>query len=675
MIETISLTIDGKKVFVEGGTTILEAARQNGIFIPTLCYHPRLAPLGHCRLCVVEVEGLKRPITSCDNPATENMVVTTQSARLNKMRSGILELALATHPYKDCLTCVRTGSCELQERAYDYQVNLPAQLERSVAPGETVDNPYIVRDHQKCIICGRCIEACRTLAGRSVFSIIGSGVNTRVAPVKNGRVVSMLEAGCIFCGQCVDVCPVAALTESGRSTGGREWDLNYSEGLCAACSLCCYLERGADKNQFIKATVPAEGDPGAWLCQKGRFGFLEELQCAKGAAVLEFTGAGPEKITYPEAVQKVADKIKALKEVPGPQSIALIAAGTLSNEESFILQKMARNMIGTEHFNFGAEKLWAQAFTMAMEVTGLGIPGPTPLEISEATGITVIGAGLEESHPVAYFSVLKAARFGRAKVVNIAPAAGNTFEAWQVLNLPTDGAALSGLFQQMKNLKEKGAAEFSEKEAGFNLAVVKQALAVMQQKDSLTIVSPQFFKQNSKETLTFLIELLKSSDQLAKSRNKVMLLSAYSNACGVLLTGGTPWFDPGLLQGNLEKGGDQEAIIQEAREGKLKALLLFGDHYQGLKLPAGLFTVAVASCFEKAPANTTIYFPSEPLPYKKGYFTNAMGRTRANRAVESRIPFQDWRLIADLANKIGARWAYQTIEDVRIEMKSVTPAE
>ena len=130
-MKLVSLTIDGKRIYAAAGTTILEAARKNGINIPTLCYHPRLKPLGHCRLCLVEVEGVGAPVPACDNPVQDGMVVTTSTPQLEAMRREIITLLLANHPYKECLTCEKTGSCDLQEKAYCYQVELPELIRPS----------------------------------------------------------------------------------------------------------------------------------------------------------------------------------------------------------------------------------------------------------------------------------------------------------------------------------------------------------------------------------------------------------------------------------------------------------------------------------------------------------------------------------------------------------------
>ena len=196
-MKAVSLTVDGKRIKAAPGTTILEAARESGIEIPTLCYHPRLRPLGHCRLCVVEVEGVAAPVTSCDHAVQEGMVVTTSTPHLEAIRREIISLLLCDHPYEDCLTCEKSGACDLQEKAYSLQVELPALIRD--LPVTRDDNPYIVRDEAKCILCGRCLRVCRDYAGRNVFGLLSGGIESRITPVHEGEAASLEEAGCIFC--------------------------------------------------------------------------------------------------------------------------------------------------------------------------------------------------------------------------------------------------------------------------------------------------------------------------------------------------------------------------------------------------------------------------------------------------------------------------------------------
>ena len=536
MKKTVSLHINDKRIFADEGTTILEAARQNGIDIPTLCYHPRLKPLGHCRVCVVEIEGMKRPVTSCDNPVADGMVVISDSERLRVLRSQVIELALATHPYKDCLTCVRTGSCELQEKAYEYQVNLPNQLDRSLPAGEFSDNPDIVRDEEKCILCGRCIQVCRTGPGCFVFDMVGNGVNTRVVPVKDGQVVSLEEAGCIFCGQCIDVCPVAALTETGRKTGGREWELSKAEGICIECSVGCNLERHSSNGEMVKVTVPRSGDQVGWLCEKGRFGFKRE----KSAGVidslpLKLSKDGYNEVGYEEAVSYTAAELKKIAQGAGPEVIAVLASGKLSNEENYLLQKLASSVIKTPHINLGVEKTWISAYRAALALTGNGVFGPTPALISTASAVTVIGSGLAESHPVAAMAVERAGRYSDALIIKIG--SGEEFSgAWQQLKLEVNEGGYAGQFKAiMTAARETSSISKDEETRLYHSAAVQKAADAMYAPGSVTLIAPSFFAEAGTEDLSALLDLVTESSQLQKGQSRVLMLSAFSNAAGTPL--------------------------------------------------------------------------------------------------------------------------------------------
>jgi NADH dehydrogenase/NADH:ubiquinone oxidoreductase subunit G len=673
MNNMVTLTIDGQIIYAEEGVTILEAARQHGIKIPTLCYHPRLAPLGHCRVCLVQIEGMERPVTSCDNPVAAGMIVTTNSPALEEMRKGIIELALATHPYKDCLTCVRTGTCELQDKAYCLQVELPGQLERRVPSTKNQKSPYLVRDEEKCILCGRCVEVCRSLAGRSVFGMIGRGVNTRVVPYRDGREVSLEEAGCIFCGQCIDVCPVAALTETGRTAGGREWELSHEPGVCIECSLGCYLERQGFDGCFIKSSVADEGDPVGWLCKRGKFGNENGNGEKTFGKVLLKDEDGYTEATYRQAFEKVAAKIQDLKERCGADSFAVTASGKLSNEENYLLQKLARKVIGTAQVDLGAEALWVKAYSAAQAICGSAAPGLTPAALSRAKSLLVIGSGLDESHPVVAMAIRKAGRFGDAVIIEASESPdGQSFAAWDSISLKTADGSFQDLFSAL-------AALISDTDDGTKAAVrfnlphqsLTRAAKLISGKNSCIVVCPSFFENADSHALDALIKLAQVSGVVEQGRNGLLLLSKFNNATGVMMAGGTNYSHQEIS----EAGNDHVLVKKDfitSSANQVKGLLLFGSDLNGFK-ESDLEYVAVFCEHEsEAPPGADLIITTEPIVTKNGQFTNAAGQNHFNQAVVEigSEQMHDWQLICSLARAMGVKWNYASLDEVREEMKS-----
>ena len=201
----ISLTIDEKKIEAPEGATVLEAARLAKIDIPTLCHDPRMKPHGACRLCIVDIAGLPRPVTSCTTPATEGMVVTTTSPRLERLRKTTVELLLSDHP-NDCMVCIQAGDCTLQELAYRYAIR-ENRFQGAVRQHNRVDNnPFIMREQDKCVLCGLCVRVCDEVQGVGAIGYANRGFESDICPPFKK------DLDCEFCGQCVSVCPTGALS-------------------------------------------------------------------------------------------------------------------------------------------------------------------------------------------------------------------------------------------------------------------------------------------------------------------------------------------------------------------------------------------------------------------------------------------------------------------------------
>jgi NADH dehydrogenase/NADH:ubiquinone oxidoreductase subunit G len=208
----LKVTINDSEVSTREGTTILEAARENGIDIPTLCYHERLTPVGVCRVCVVEVEGSRTLVGSCHTPVTEGMIIHTHSPNVIAARKVIVELLLASHP-DSCLVCDKANVCELRKLAAELDIGLPRfRLRKHFYPIEDV-SPYVVRDLSKCILCRRCVRACREIAGQNVFGIAYRGFDCKVVV---GTDQPLDKDVCQDCDVCVSLCPTGALSKPSK---------------------------------------------------------------------------------------------------------------------------------------------------------------------------------------------------------------------------------------------------------------------------------------------------------------------------------------------------------------------------------------------------------------------------------------------------------------------------
>jgi len=347
-MSTVTLTIDGRQVTVPKGTTVLEAAQAAGLDIPTFCHDPELTRPGACRICVVEIEGMRNLPASCVTEATDGMVVHTESPQVREARQTILELLLANHP-EDCMTCHKTGNCKLAEYAYRYGVRQPSfQGERHDFPIDE-SSPVILRDNNKCILCGKCVRVCAEIQGRSVLDFAYRGFNTKITPALD---TGMGESVCIGCGSCVAVCPVGALVEKQMVGQGRPWEMKKVRTICPYCGTGCTIKLNVRDGKVVGVTTDESGEVnGKHLCIKGRFGY-------------DFIHS-PERLTTPlirkngelvaaswdEALDLVTSKLKEIKERDGGQALAFLASARCTNEENYLLNKLARAAFGTNNID------------------------------------------------------------------------------------------------------------------------------------------------------------------------------------------------------------------------------------------------------------------------------------------------------------------------------------
>ncbi len=342
----ISLTIDGREVSVFEGTSVLEAARILEIDIPTLCHDPRLKPFGGCRLCIVEIRGMARPVTACTTPAIGGMVVTTTSERLYRLRRTIIELLLSDHP-NDCMVCARAGDCTLQEQAYFYKLRLN-RFTGEMRDHDRVDaNPFIKREMNKCILCGLCVRVCDEVQGVNAIDFAFRGFNARVTPPFEK------DLDCEFCGQCVAVCPTGALTGKVWAGEARQKDVKMTDTVCSYCGCGCNITLHTVRDRVVRITSRPDTHNRGWLCAKGRFGyeFINHPDRLKTPLIRRKKGGNLEPAAWEDAFDLIAGQFTRIKEESGPDALGGLASARCTNEENYVFQKFFRAVIGTNNID------------------------------------------------------------------------------------------------------------------------------------------------------------------------------------------------------------------------------------------------------------------------------------------------------------------------------------
>jgi NADH-quinone oxidoreductase subunit G len=372
----VELTIDGHKVRTQPGTTVLETALANNIDIPRLCHHPELSVSGGCRLCIVNVEGYPNPVPSCGLTCEDGMFIETQNAELLQTRREIIDLFISEHPL-DCVTCDKSGVCLLQKYAYDFGISETSHEFEISKPLYQDDNPFFVRDHQYCIMCGRCVRVCDEVVGASAIDFAGRGFECQIATPFDDP---MKDSTCVFCGNCVQVCPTAALMPVSRIGKGREWELDRVKTICGYCGVGCQIEYALKDGEIIYAQSKPDAPVNSeFLCTKGRYGWdfatnAERLtnpmlrrDMAYELGLISESWKLPEKsplmvrkpkiedshipVDWDTALDLVAGNLAKTVEEYGPDSIMGFASARCTNEENYIFQKFIRLGVGTNNLD------------------------------------------------------------------------------------------------------------------------------------------------------------------------------------------------------------------------------------------------------------------------------------------------------------------------------------
>lgn len=718
-MEKVKLIIDGKEIRAAQGTSVLDAALANGIYIPNLCHHPDLFPSGNCRMCIVEIEGRKGQIISCMTEVEEGMVVRTDSQEISLVRQTTLELLHANHT-QDCTNCSRNNACKLQEVTAFVGVDEErlASLRRT-RPLMPVDesNPFFSLDHNKCIMCGICIRTCDEVQGVNALDYGFRGFNT-VVSTYNSRPIK--ESVCESCGECVVRCPVGALYVKEAQIPVRE-----VKTVCAYCGVGCNMYLGVRNNKIVSARGDRDSivNKGR-LCVKGRYGYSFVNHPERLTSPLVKRDGVFEEISWDEALDIIADKFSQNKK----EKFAALTSAKISNEDNYVIQKFTRAVMGTNNIDHCARLCHAPTVSGLVQSFGSGAMTNSIDEFTSAKTIFSIGSNTTAAHPIIGLHIKEAKRRG-AKIIVANPKEIDLcrFADIFIQHYPgTDVVLLMGMMKVIvdEGLEDKafiearceGYNEFIDSLKGYDLDSVSRITGVDRKKIQ---EAARLYANNTPSSLVYAMGITQHSHgtdnvlavsnialltgNLGKESSGVNPLRGQNNVQGACDMGGLPNVFPGY-QGvtdpeKIEKfekawsakldrnnGLTHTEYFTEIEKGNIKVLYQVGEnpvlseadanHVKKALDKLEFFVVQDIFLTETA-RYADIVLPACSFAEKDGTFTNT--ERRVQRIRKAVIPpgeaKEDWLITCEIARRMGASgFDFKDVSEIVREINSLTPS-
>ncbi len=729
----VDLTIDGIKVSVPEGTSIMRAASEAGVSVPKLCATDSLDPFGSCRLCLVEIDGKRGYPASCTTPVEQDLKVHTQTSKLADIRKGVMELYISDHPL-DCLTCATNGDCELQDMAGAVglrDVRYGYEGENHLNSEKDTSNPYFTFDPSKCIVCSRCVRACEETQGTFALTIDGRGFESKVSAGDK----DFLDSECVSCGACVQACPTATLVEKSIIDNGQpERSVTTT---CAYCGVGCSFNAEMQGEEVVRMTPNKDGGANhGHSCVKGRFawGYTTHKDRITTPMIRKSIKDPWKKVSWEEAINYAASEIKRIQKKYGFDSVGAISSSRCTNEETYLMQKIVRAAYGNNNIDTCARVCHSPTGYGLKQTLGESSGTQNFDSVMKSDVIMIIGANPTDGHPVFASQMKRRLREG-AKLIVVDPR-----EIDLVKNTPhlkadfhlklrpgTNVATINSIahvvvteklidekfikqrcepeaFNYWKDFvsEKKNSPEFLESETGIPAKLVRQAARLFAQVDNGAIYYGLGVTEHSQGSTMVMgiANLAMATGNIGREGVGINPLRGQNNVQGACDMGSFPHELPGyrhisdvdtreLFENAWDKKLYDEPglripnMLDSAISGNFKSVYCEGEDIAQSDPNTQHVTHALKSMecvivqdlfLNETAMYAHVFLPGSSFLEKNGTFTNAERRiSRVRKVMEPKNGYEDWQITQMLANALGYPMNYKHASEIMDEIAQLTP--
>lgn len=730
----VTCSIDGREVTVPVGTTVMRAAALTGGSIPKLCATDNLKQFGSCRLCLVEIDGMRGTPASCTTPVTEGMQVHTQTPRLHKLRKGVMELYISDHPL-DCLTCSANNDCELQDQAAAVglrDVRYGYEGENHLGEMPDISNPYFDFDPSKCIACSRCVRACDEVQGTLALTIEGRGFESKVSAGLASD--SFLSSECVSCGACVQACPTATLQEKAVKEIGKPERAVIT--TCAYCGVGCTFRAEMRGEQVVRMVPWKDGKANrGHSCVKGRFawGYAQHQERVLSPMIRESIDMPWREVSWEEALSYTAREINRIRDTYGRNALGGIVSSRCTNEEGFLVQKLIRAGFGTNNVDTCARVCHSPTGYGLKTTFGTSAGTQDFDSVEDSDVMLVIGANPTDGHPVFASRMKRRLRKG-AKLIVIDPRRTDLVRSPHIeadFHLPlrpgTNVAILTALahvivtegladeafirdrcdwdeYQHWAEFvsAERNSPEFLSPVIGVDAEAMRGAARLFATGGNGAIYYGLGVTEHSQgsSTVMAIANLAMVTGNIGRRGVGVNPLRGQNNVQGACDMGSFPHELSGyrhvsdaatraLFEAEWGVPIDPEPglripnMLDAATDGEFKAIYIQGEDIlqsdpDTKHVMAGLAAmecVIVHDLFLNETANYAhVFLPGSTFLEKNGTFTNAERRIQPVRKVMDPLNgYEDWEVTQELARAVGLDWNYTHPSEIMDEIARLTP--